>query len=236
MADDGEPFEWSAYWDAEGNIYYYNSVTGESAWEAPEKFNPPPSKEEPAEEEAAAPQQAQGDETQLSEGVPGTLVVIDRGSHPLSAQKVGVKHLISTKTVQTRQGDETNAAKGVLGPHLDLACCTLVFPWRDLAQNVASCCPRASIDPADARACTPPRCSHTGLVAFCGIQANRPQFLLWGTIGNSFSPDSVSIMTFGPPLRGSGNARVTNPSGDQVGSSPRPTLRRFIPSLPTTQT
>jgi hypothetical protein len=37
-----DTLEWSAYYDADGRIYYYNSVSGESAWEAPEKFNPPP--------------------------------------------------------------------------------------------------------------------------------------------------------------------------------------------------
>ena len=31
-------------------------------------------------------------------------------------------------------------------------------------------------------------------------QVNRSQLLLGGTIGNSFSPDSVSIMIMGPPL------------------------------------
>jgi len=43
--EETEAHDWSAYWDADGNLYYYNSVTGESAWEAPEKFNPPPAKE-----------------------------------------------------------------------------------------------------------------------------------------------------------------------------------------------
>jgi TH1 protein/WW domain len=35
-------FDWTAYYDEEGRIYYYNSVTDESAWEPPtEGFNPP---------------------------------------------------------------------------------------------------------------------------------------------------------------------------------------------------
>lgn len=38
--------DWSAFYDDEGRIYYYNSVTGESSWDAPEHFNPPPEEEE----------------------------------------------------------------------------------------------------------------------------------------------------------------------------------------------
>jgi len=44
--------EWSAFYDDDGQIYYYNTVTGESSWEAPDQeFNPPP---EPSQQEAAA--------------------------------------------------------------------------------------------------------------------------------------------------------------------------------------
>jgi len=34
--------EWSAFYDDEGRLYYYHSVSGESSWDAPERFNPPP--------------------------------------------------------------------------------------------------------------------------------------------------------------------------------------------------
>lgn len=54
MSDEQAPYDWSAFYDAEGNIYYYNSVSGESAWDAPEKFNPPPAKEEAAAEGGSA--------------------------------------------------------------------------------------------------------------------------------------------------------------------------------------
>ena len=37
-----EVHEWSAFYDDEGRIYYYNSTSGESSWDPPEKFNPPP--------------------------------------------------------------------------------------------------------------------------------------------------------------------------------------------------
>ena len=46
-----QTYDWSAFHDEEGRIYYYNSKTEESSWEAPEEgFNPPPP---PPEEEAA---------------------------------------------------------------------------------------------------------------------------------------------------------------------------------------
>ena len=34
-------FEWSAFYDDDGRIYYYNAASGESSWEAPEQYNPP---------------------------------------------------------------------------------------------------------------------------------------------------------------------------------------------------
>ncbi|KAG7365368.1 TH1 protein [Nitzschia inconspicua] len=38
-----QQFDWSAFKDDEGRLYFYNNVTGESSWEAPEEgFNPPP--------------------------------------------------------------------------------------------------------------------------------------------------------------------------------------------------
>lgn len=44
--DSQEDHDWCAFYDAEGRIYYYNSVTEESSWDPPENFNPPPPKEE----------------------------------------------------------------------------------------------------------------------------------------------------------------------------------------------
>jgi hypothetical protein len=41
-----EIHEWSAFHDDEGRMYFYNSTSGESAWDAPAKFNPPPPPEE----------------------------------------------------------------------------------------------------------------------------------------------------------------------------------------------
>lgn len=56
MTKEDEPeegqLEWSAFYDDEGRIYYYNNVSGESSWEAPEKFNPP--EEVPPEASASA--------------------------------------------------------------------------------------------------------------------------------------------------------------------------------------
>jgi hypothetical protein len=40
-----EVHEWSAFYDADGSLYYYNASSGESSWEAPEIFNPPPPRE-----------------------------------------------------------------------------------------------------------------------------------------------------------------------------------------------
>lgn len=37
-----QEFEWSAFYDDEGRIYYYNEKSGESSWDAPSDFNPPP--------------------------------------------------------------------------------------------------------------------------------------------------------------------------------------------------
>jgi hypothetical protein len=40
-------YDWSAYKDDEGRLYYYNAVTEESSWDAPEGgFNPPPEEDE----------------------------------------------------------------------------------------------------------------------------------------------------------------------------------------------
>jgi WW domain len=38
-----QQYDWSAFKDDEGRVYYYNNATGESSWDAPEEgFNPPP--------------------------------------------------------------------------------------------------------------------------------------------------------------------------------------------------
>ena len=34
--------DWSAFYDDDGRLYYYNSVSGESSWDPPERFNPVP--------------------------------------------------------------------------------------------------------------------------------------------------------------------------------------------------
>lgn len=44
-------YDWSAFKDDEGRLYYYNNVSGESSWDAPEEgFNPPLEEDEDGEE------------------------------------------------------------------------------------------------------------------------------------------------------------------------------------------
>jgi hypothetical protein len=58
--------EWSAFYDSDGRIYYYNGATGESSWDPPEKYNPPPpegtlpspvANEEPSEDDNLSPRE-----------------------------------------------------------------------------------------------------------------------------------------------------------------------------------
>lgn len=40
---EGEQYDWSAFYDDEGRLFYYNSKTDDSSWDPPEEgFNPPP--------------------------------------------------------------------------------------------------------------------------------------------------------------------------------------------------
>lgn len=48
-SQEGIVHEWSAFYDDEGRLYYYNNETGESSWDEPEKFNPPPPQEDATE-------------------------------------------------------------------------------------------------------------------------------------------------------------------------------------------
>lgn len=64
--DPHEVHEWSAFYDPEGRIYYYNSVTEESSWDPPETFNPPPPKEE--EKVPEAKKLAESDQQHAEEG------------------------------------------------------------------------------------------------------------------------------------------------------------------------
>ena len=50
-SQEGIVHEWSAFYDDEGRLYYYNNETGESSWDEPEKFNPPPPQEDATETE-----------------------------------------------------------------------------------------------------------------------------------------------------------------------------------------
>eukprot|EP00980_Cylindrotheca_fusiformis_P009116 scaffold1984_cov99-Cylindrotheca_fusiformis.AAC.1 len=63
--------EWSAFYDDEGRIYYHNEKSGESSWDAPEKFNPPPHQDQA--EAAVSDQAATGAESleALREGKDG---------------------------------------------------------------------------------------------------------------------------------------------------------------------
>eukprot|EP00934_Nitzschia_sp_Nitz4_P007877 Nitzschia sp. Nitz4//scaffold4_size323378//106823//107999//NITZ4_000646-RA/size323378-est2genome-gene-0.165-mRNA-1//-1//CDS//3329553357//7867//frame0 len=53
-----EVHEWSAFYDDEGRTYYYNSTTGESSWDEPEKYNKPPEANPEATEDAPAEEAA----------------------------------------------------------------------------------------------------------------------------------------------------------------------------------
>ncbi len=72
--DDGEVpesevHEWSAFYDDEGRLYYYNSTSGESSWDPPEKFNPPPEAPEEVKDSEPEPQESQDEATQKSSWV-----------------------------------------------------------------------------------------------------------------------------------------------------------------------
>jgi hypothetical protein len=62
--EETEVYDWSAFYDAEGNIYYCNSKTEESSWDAPAEYNPPPPLEgvEPEEETSAATEATDAEE------------------------------------------------------------------------------------------------------------------------------------------------------------------------------
>ena len=54
--NEGGTLEWEAAYDEEGNIYYYNTVTGGSQYEPPERYGTPADYQEaPAEPEAGVP-------------------------------------------------------------------------------------------------------------------------------------------------------------------------------------
>jgi WW domain len=48
-----EELEWSAFYDDDGRLYYYNRVSGESSWDAPEHYHPAPERP-PADEGASS--------------------------------------------------------------------------------------------------------------------------------------------------------------------------------------
>lgn len=65
MADDEAPtYAWSAYYDDEGRLYYYNASTDESSWEPPaEGFHRPPEPVDAPDEEADEPEATAAQET-----------------------------------------------------------------------------------------------------------------------------------------------------------------------------
>ena len=73
-------------------------------------------------------------------------------------------------------------------------------------------------------------------MCYFGIHVNLPQFFPGGMMGSLNGPSFLSRTTEGPLYLGSGNARVTKPAGDQVGSSPLPIFFLFSPFLSTDQT
>lgn len=66
-------YDWSAFYDADGKLFYNNSVTEESSWEPPEHFNPPPPREEePAADMAEVSNNGEGVEAIIAEDQPTT--------------------------------------------------------------------------------------------------------------------------------------------------------------------
>lgn len=63
--DEKKQHDWSALYDAEGNIYYHNSVTDETSWDEPEHFNPP---EKDFEEIKAAEQEGKWEKHEDDDG------------------------------------------------------------------------------------------------------------------------------------------------------------------------
>eukprot|EP00339_Tiarina_fusa_P019291 CAMPEP_0117076354 /NCGR_PEP_ID=MMETSP0472-20121206/53812_1 /TAXON_ID=693140 ORGANISM="Tiarina fusus, Strain LIS" /NCGR_SAMPLE_ID=MMETSP0472 /ASSEMBLY_ACC=CAM_ASM_000603 /LENGTH=186 /DNA_ID=CAMNT_0004802195 /DNA_START=141 /DNA_END=698 /DNA_ORIENTATION=+ len=77
-AEEPEVHEWSAFYDDEGRTYYYNSTNGESSWEPPEKFNPPP----PSEGDEGEANAAESDAGEPDAGEPEAIANKDEDPDP----------------------------------------------------------------------------------------------------------------------------------------------------------
>jgi hypothetical protein len=89
-----EVHQWSAFHDAEGRIYYCNIESGESSWDVPDKFNPPPPPEETAAQEPAQEETQHEEPTEMEASEPDpdgakTPVTEDTAEEPTASSSEG---------------------------------------------------------------------------------------------------------------------------------------------------